>query len=224
MKAYHFTGDKLRNGDPIPPIGEWLVFDGEPQLCVQGLHASIDPYDALTCAPGTLLHKVELGGKIIHSSDKMVATRRKIIASVDTTATLQAFARWCAFQVIDLWDAPQIVRQWLETGDKSLSLAVMEAVCMSIKAVSEWLPVPARAATAAAIAAEWAARVSGAWGAEWTTGAAVALGAQLATGHAAHAVYCPGNMWISAVWASEEKNKQRKEFQRRVNELFGDKT
>ena len=29
------------------------------------------------------------------------------------------FARWCALQVVHLWDCPAIVRQYLETGDES---------------------------------------------------------------------------------------------------------
>lgn len=35
-----------------------------------------------------------------------------------------SWVRWCALQVIDLWDAPEIVRQYLETGLDFLQPAV----------------------------------------------------------------------------------------------------
>jgi len=44
---FHFTSDKLRDGTPIPPIGEWLIYPKKPIICEQGLHASRHPYDAL---------------------------------------------------------------------------------------------------------------------------------------------------------------------------------
>jgi hypothetical protein len=40
---------------------------------------------------------------------------------------LREFARWCALQVIHLWDAPDVVRQYLETGDESLRAAARAA-------------------------------------------------------------------------------------------------
>ena len=58
--AYHFTGDKLRDGRPIPRIGQWLKEDGDIQICVRGLHASRTPFQALAYAPGFKLHKVEV--------------------------------------------------------------------------------------------------------------------------------------------------------------------
>jgi hypothetical protein len=42
---------------------------------------------------------------------------------IDATEILQEFARWVALQVIDLWDATDIVREFLETGDEDLRIA-----------------------------------------------------------------------------------------------------
>jgi hypothetical protein len=53
MIAWHFCGDTLRDGRPIPPDGEKLIHDGELVMCVSGLHASKNILDALTYAPGT---------------------------------------------------------------------------------------------------------------------------------------------------------------------------
>lgn len=50
--AWHFVGETLRDGRPVPPDGEWLTHDGVCVLCESGLHASRDPFDALYHAPG----------------------------------------------------------------------------------------------------------------------------------------------------------------------------
>ena len=127
---YHFTATALRDGKPIPPIGEWLTFDGEPIPCEYGLHASPDAFDALQYAPGALLHQVELDGKIVpHGSpvDKFAAQRRKIVATIDANEIMRLFARRVALDVINLWDAPAIVREYLETGDESKRAAAGDA-------------------------------------------------------------------------------------------------
>ena len=48
-------------------------------------------------------------------------------------ATLQAFARWCALQVIDLWDAPDVAQEYLETGNEDLRVAAFEVADASNK-------------------------------------------------------------------------------------------
>lgn len=105
MKAWHFVGNKLRDGSPVPSDGEWLVHDGELVMCESGLHASKRLIDALKYAPGGTICRVEVGGKILHDDDKLVAKKRKILWRVDGEQVLRAFARWCALQVIHLWDA-----------------------------------------------------------------------------------------------------------------------
>ena len=130
MKAYHFTGDTLRDGRPIPAIGEWLDHPGPIVPCESGLHASEHPFDALQFAPGPMLHLVELDGEIqTHGNqpDKIVGRRRKIVASIDATDLLREFARWCALQVAHLWDCPPVVSQYLETGDESIRAAAWAA-------------------------------------------------------------------------------------------------
>jgi len=125
--AYHFCGDKLRDGRPIPPDGEWLVHDGPVMICETGLHASLHPFDALTYTPGATLCMVECEDIVDEHDDKFVCRRRKIIARFDATDMLWEMSRWCALQVIHLWDAPDVVRQYLETGDESLWAAAWAA-------------------------------------------------------------------------------------------------
>jgi hypothetical protein len=75
------------------------------------------PFDALMTSPAPkwnlrrLLHIIELVDNV-----------QTLRASIDVTELLFDFARWCALQVIDLWDAPVIVRQYLETGDETLQV------------------------------------------------------------------------------------------------------
>ena len=130
---YHFTGATLRDGKPIPPIGEWLKLPESIKIkpCPSasdirngygGLHASPDPFDALQYAPGNMLHQVYLGGETVSHGDpidKFAARERQIVATLDATEILCLFARRVALDVIHLWDAPVVVKEYLETGDES---------------------------------------------------------------------------------------------------------
>jgi hypothetical protein len=119
---YHFTASKLRDGHPLPPIGEWLEYTGKVTLyrVGEGLWASTHPYDALYYGTGTLLHTVEVEDVECEETFRVAARRRKIIATVDAENLLRVFARWCALRVINNWQAPEIVRTYLEIGDPAL--------------------------------------------------------------------------------------------------------
>ena len=150
---YHFTKETLRDGAPIPPVGEWLTYDGTIIMCESGLHASATPYDALRYAPGQLLHQVELDGIADTHTDKVVARRRKIVATIDATTLLRAFARKQALSVIHLWDCPAITKQYLETGEESIRSAAWSAARSAA-----WSAAESVARSAAWSAAESAAR------------------------------------------------------------------
>ena len=76
------------------------------------------------------------------------------------------FARWCALQVIDLRDAPDVVREYLETGNEKIRSAARNA------------------ARNAAWAAAWAAAWPDAWPAAWNAARNAAWSAQHAAGDA----------------------------------------
>lgn len=118
--AYHFTGDALRDGRPVPAIGEWLEHDGHMIICKSGLHASEHPFDALRYAPGHMLHLVECDDIGKEQGDKFVCRRRKIIKSINAESMLREFARKQALSVVHLWDAPDVMVKYLNTGDESL--------------------------------------------------------------------------------------------------------
>jgi hypothetical protein len=157
--AYHFVGEKLRDGRPIPPDGEWLVHEGEMVICESGLHASKHPLDALNYAPGGTLCLVECEDIGEEHNDKFVCRCRKIVKRIDATELLWKASREFALSVIHLWDAPQVVRDFLATGDESLRAAALDA------------------ARDAARDAAWDAAWAAAWDAAWDAARAVARAA-----------------------------------------------
>jgi hypothetical protein len=162
-RAWHFVADTLRDGSPVPKDGAWLNHTGDVRLCETGLHASLQPFDALQFAPGPHLCLVDVDDIVQSDSDKLVCRRRRIVARMDATEMLRYFARMRAVSVIHLWDAPDVVCDYLMTGDKALSAAARAA---------------ARAAAgAAAWAAAWAAARDAAWDAAWAAAWAAARAA-----------------------------------------------
>lgn len=149
IMAWHFVGDTLRDGRSVPPDGAWLIHDGPVVLCRSGLHASVDPLDALRYAPGPVLCRVELAGAIVHGDDKLIAARRRILARRDMTDALRLFARQCAADGLHLWDAPEVVRAYLATGDETIRAAASDAAMAAASAAR----VAASAARVAAMAA-----------------------------------------------------------------------
>lgn len=153
MKAWHFVSDTLRDGSPIPADGVTLTHDGPLVICETGLHASERIIDALMHAPGNTICRVEVEGcETQGHDDKLVCRLRTILWRIDGEKILREFARKCALEVMHLWDAPAIVREYLETGDESKRDAA--------EAAAE------DAAEAAVWAAAWAAVEDAAWTAQ----------------------------------------------------------
>lgn len=160
IEAWHFVGKTLRDGRPIPADGRWLIHRGPIVPCESGLHASVRLIDALRHAPGATVCRVVVRGEIIHEADKLVASRRKIMWRIDATDLLYAFARQCALDVAHLWNMPDVVRQYLETGNGALREKARVVAAAAAKA----------AARAAAAGTTWAAAAAG------TTWASAAAG------------------------------------------------
>ena len=187
LRAWHFTAaTSLANGDKRAiKLGETLSVEGKIVPCVHGLHASVSAYDALTYAPGPILWRVELSGTVVPHGDpvdKYAASQRTAIAGgIDVSPALREYARWCALQVIHLWDAPAVVREYLETGYESLRVAARDAAgaaAMDAAAMDAWNVwaaatavrdawddawAAARSAQAASAAAAWTAASAAAW-------------------------------------------------------------
>jgi hypothetical protein len=127
--AFHFVGETLRDGRPVPANGEWLVHDGHVEICESGLHFSYEAFDALRYAPGNTLCLVEVADVVSTQNDKGLCRRRKIVARFDAEPILRYFARMQALSVIHLWDncPPDVVLDYLMTGDESLRVAAWAA-------------------------------------------------------------------------------------------------
>jgi hypothetical protein len=200
--AWHFVGDTLRDGRPVPADGVTLKQEGPIVLCESGLHASVHMLDALGCAPGAMVCRVELTGTILDDGDKLVASARTILWRMDATDVLQAFARRCALDVIHLWDAPEVVRTYLETGDETLRAAAITAAL-----ITTYTRTAAAAYTTANAATPHAAATAHAADATYTTAnaatphaAATAHAADATAAHAAHTKY---NTWLEEMVLSE---------------------
>jgi len=125
--AWHFVKlvdgkPQLRDGRPLPPIGEWLE-EKEVAICEKGLHASWRAIDALTYS--THLYQlaaclVEVEDVAQEQDDKFVCHRRKVLAWTPANDLLRLFARECAISVLHLWNAPDVVKEYLDTGDESI--------------------------------------------------------------------------------------------------------
>jgi hypothetical protein len=216
MIAYHFVDRTLRNGKPIPSDGVWLKETLPLNMCRHGLHASRHVADAIQYAPGAVLCLVELGGTIIEQHDKVVAQRRRILARFDATELLRADARTSALSVIHLWKAPDVVRQYLETGDEELRPGVRAAAYAAAYAVFT-----ARAARTAAYAARTAASVAtgAAYAARTAATAAYAAVAYSATAGAARAAAGAARA-AAATRAAGVANAHRERLQIVVEEKF----
>lgn len=122
--AWHFTGDKLRDGRPLPADGETLRHDGPLVMCRSGFHASERMIDALAYAPGPVVWRVRCGVGIERETDKILCTDKLLCRErtglwhYDATEVLGVGARQFAMDVAHLWDMPPIVRRYLEMGDQ----------------------------------------------------------------------------------------------------------
>ena len=129
ISAYWFAaGDTLPHGDGRKiALGKAHTLRGVITLCEHALHACRDPFDALGHAPGNWLYRVECSGRVVEQFDKLGCSHRRYVARIDATALALQFAREQALSVAHLWDMPDFVRQFLETGDTSLTDAAAKA-------------------------------------------------------------------------------------------------
>ena len=192
VEAWHFLADDCRFGyddGNIAAPGYVYSVEGPIKLCEWGLHASERAIDALQYATGNMIGRVVLSGKIIRGNDKLVATHREYLWIADAEETLRSFARWAALQVIHLWNAPDVVRRYLESGDESLRDAVR----------------------AAARDAAWDAARAAAWDAAWAAARGAARGAAWAA--AWDPAWDPAR---GAAWAAAARDAQNDELEKRL--------
>jgi len=229
MKAWHFlrADKKLGYGDNRKVVvGE--TYEAEfpcngydcPTLGNAGMHGSIKIMDALSNAPGPIICRVDITGDVVEGWDKIVGRNREVLAMIDGTEILRKFARLCALDVARLWEAPEVVIKYLQTGEEAYRTAAWgDAAAWAARAAARdatWGDA-AWAARAAARTAVWAARAA-AWDAAW--GDAAAWAARAAAWDAAWdatwgdaaawAVRAAARdaAWDAAAWAAREAAKE----------------
>jgi len=169
MLAWHFLPDdgRLQFGRRSKVnVGQTLRRDpNKLKLCVYGLHASVKPLDAIMYAPGSIICRVKLGGRIIEGTDKCVASRRTVLWMADASRELRLFGCWCVRNVeladgLKVWDlltdersktAVEVAERYVDGLATGKELIVARAAAL----VAAW-----HAARAARDAAWIAARVA----------------------------------------------------------------
>ena len=130
---------KLGHGDGRRVvIGTTHTIEGKLVLCKNALHGAICALDALECAGGSILYRIQTGGDIEYKfgSTNFGAHSRTYLAGANATEMLWAFIRRCALDIIRFWDASNAMRQFLYTGDEALRLqSLTEASTRTISTV-----------------------------------------------------------------------------------------
>ena len=174
--AWHFVaGRELRDGQRLRR-GLYRLPEGvKPVMCRVGFHASRRPLDALFYAPGPVVFvcRVELSGRVIEHTDKLVASECRVLWYADATSELYRFAVWCAERALRReraagrepdarsWGVLNVTRRWIagEASGGELGAAAW-AVRRAVHAVKEAAYAAAEAAGYSAQAAEYAAQAA----------------------------------------------------------------
>lgn len=170
--AWHFVnneGTLAHDLDHITVVpGLFVACDPDAiELCAQGFHASLKALDALSYAPGNIVCRVRMGGRIEYAEDKLVASERTVLWTADATRVLQTFAIECAEEALyevetrgytadpRSWAALETAKHYL-AGGSTTKKQMRDAADAAARAAARAAP----AAYAAARAAVHAARTA----------------------------------------------------------------
>ena len=70
---------KSNSGDVKWELGKWKKFRGELEMCRQGFHCSVEPFDAFSFVQGEILAEVEVKGNHLEYEDKQVWQEMRIV-------------------------------------------------------------------------------------------------------------------------------------------------
>lgn len=119
--GYHFAGNTLRDGSPLPKAGDPLPELNGTRICQPGMyHCSTRAIDALTYAPGPCVAIVRVYQNVATQDDKAAGQRRDTLTDyVDASEALSDSARLFARQVAHAYpgEMDRNVIRWLWDGD-----------------------------------------------------------------------------------------------------------
>jgi hypothetical protein len=118
-------------------VGKTRHVTGTIELCQNGLHGSIRPLDAVRYGCGALVQRVQHSGTVLHDTDKLCSSARKLLWEADATTALHLFACDEAERVLlterdagrdpdpRSWEAIRVKRAWIcgEATDEELDEA-----------------------------------------------------------------------------------------------------
>ncbi len=200
--AWHFLKDDWHTGEGnlLVEIGKPIEHDGPLIPRSAGLHASPRIIDALGHARGSVITRVECGGPFAEDAEIFVSTTRTVRWGYNATEELRAFARRSALSVVAAWDPPQVVLDWLNTGNPELRSAAWSAAWSAAES----------AAWSAAASAAWSAARSAAWSAASAarSAASAAYSAASAARSAASAAWSVADSAARSAAASAARSAQ----------------
>jgi len=123
LLLFHFVGDRLLDGRPVPADGELLSALSGGQLAGYPTAG-----EAMAKAEGTTLCLVTLLGakRCAYPGAAWSAGARLIVKRIDAAPLLRAFAMHCAQDVLQFWDAPEIIGRYLSSADQALGAQVRQ--------------------------------------------------------------------------------------------------
>ena len=128
--AWHFIHSNMCAGEGQEPPwteGETRQVEGDPKLCNWGYHGSRRIIDVLPYAPGPVICRVEIGGKISLGHDKIAGQTRTLLWALPVDVSeriLHEFACYVAEAILDTLppdkvdprsrEAIAVKRRWLD--------------------------------------------------------------------------------------------------------------
>ncbi len=196
IEAWHFlAADRKVAAYPGAPFAGTLVTPGLKLVlpesarivpCEYGLHASVRAIDALSFAPGPIVQRVRLSGRVVEQKDKAAASERETLWVMDASLALHISAVNFAQVALDAQmargvaidqrsqNALDVKLRWLggQSSDSELAAAwdAASAAARDAASAAAWDAASAAARDAAwdaASAAAWDAASAAAWDAAW---------------------------------------------------------
>ena len=157
------TGLKSENGDFKWKLNKWEKIEGELDMCHNGFHSCIEPYDAFSYVQGEIVAIVECRGEHLEDENKCCWEEQRVIKTYkwtkkDSVRLAIYSAELCLPNYEKLYKdkAPRLAieaaKKWLKTGSNKGLFAAGSAA---------WSAAWSAAGSAARSAAESAARSAG---------------------------------------------------------------